>query len=142
MAIDVAGLFSFGLEMVAISVRLGFEIKARSKRVEDIEGSWAYSVVGITATDSQTMLESFHERNVSGVLMKTTQKLSSLTELEHSRISTSLCGGHFPLLGKRDLDLVSFFFGCCTFYFSPIVSSEPGHALICYCIKRSHLQLC
>ena len=70
MAIDAAGLFRYGLEMVAISVRLGFEIKARSKRVEDTEGSWAYSIVGATAADSQPILDSFHERNVGNPLIR------------------------------------------------------------------------
>ncbi len=64
VATDVAGLFKYGLEMVAISLRLAYEVNMRSKRVEDIQESWAYSVVGATAADTQAILDSFHERNV------------------------------------------------------------------------------
>lgn len=63
-ATDVAGLLKYGLEMVAISVRLGHEISARSKRVEENPGCWAYSIVGATAASSQAFLDTFHESNV------------------------------------------------------------------------------
>ena len=65
VATDVTKLIRYGLEMVAISVRLGNEIQTRSKRVEEKPGCWAYSVVGMTATSSQALLDSFHENNVS-----------------------------------------------------------------------------
>ena len=64
VATDVAGLLKYGLEMVAVSVRLGYAISARSKRVEENPGCWAYSIVGATATSSQAFLDTFHESNV------------------------------------------------------------------------------
>lgn len=64
MSSSVADLFRYGLEMIAMSVRLGHELVARSLKVDETAGSWAYSIIGVTATEVEATLNSFHQAQV------------------------------------------------------------------------------
>ena len=64
LAKTTTDLHNIGLEIVAISVRLGNAIAARSKLVEATPGTWAYTIVGATAHQTQTILDKFHAEQV------------------------------------------------------------------------------
>ena len=64
VAKDINELLKFGLEIIAISVRLAQEITLRSMRIETTSASWAYSIVGATVEESQAVLEKFHQNQV------------------------------------------------------------------------------
>lgn len=64
IANNTGDLHQYGLEMVAISVRLGHGLWARSKKIEAFPGTWASSCVGATAEDIQPILDRFHEELV------------------------------------------------------------------------------
>ncbi|CAD6567566.1 MAG: hypothetical protein ASARMPREDX12_000532 [Alectoria sarmentosa] len=54
-------LLKFGLEILAISVRLTEGIRSRSQKIEAIPGTWAYTVVGAGTEDSKAILDDFHQ---------------------------------------------------------------------------------
>ena len=54
----------FGLEIVAISIRLMEGLRNRSHQIETAPGTWAYTVVGAGAEDSKAILEDFHQAQV------------------------------------------------------------------------------
>lgn len=58
-------LLKFGIEIIAIAVRFGAELTARSKKIEEAPGSWAYTIVGVTAEESQAIIDGFHQNQVS-----------------------------------------------------------------------------
>ena len=76
MSSNITELLKYGLEIVAMSVRLGDEIVSRSQRVDDTPGSWAYSLIGTTAAEAESILTSFHEIHVR-------QFLNVLCNLDH-----------------------------------------------------------
>ena len=57
-------LLKFGLEILAISVRLTEGIRSRSQKIEAIPGTWAYTVVGAGTEDSKAVLDDFHQTQV------------------------------------------------------------------------------
>ena len=61
---NVEDVHKFGLEMVAISVRLMESIRNRSQQIEAVPGTWAYTVVGAGAEDSKAVLDDFHQAQV------------------------------------------------------------------------------
>lgn len=61
---SISDFFKLGLEIVAMSVRLGYELWARSRMVDETSGSWAYSIVGATAPEVEATLKSFHDAQV------------------------------------------------------------------------------
>lgn len=64
VANDISELLKFGLEIIATSVRLAHEITLRSMHIEEAPGSWAYTIVGVTAEESQAVLHRFHQTQV------------------------------------------------------------------------------
>lgn len=64
VAKDTSELLKYGLEIVAIAFRLAHDITLRSKRIEEAPGSWAYSIVGATAEESQAILDDFNSAQV------------------------------------------------------------------------------
>ena len=54
----------FGLEMVAISIRLMEGLRSRSQQIEATPGTWAYTVVGAGAEDSKAVLDDFEHAQV------------------------------------------------------------------------------
>lgn len=61
---NVEDVHKFGLEMVAISIRLMESIRNRSQQIEAVPGTWAYTVVGAGAEDSKAVLDDFHQAQV------------------------------------------------------------------------------
>ena len=61
---NVTDLFTYGLEMVAMSIRMAHELSVRSEMVDETPGSWAYSLVGATASEIEQTLKSFHKAQV------------------------------------------------------------------------------
>ena len=57
-------LHAFGLEIVAISIRLMEAICNRSRQIEAVPGTWAYTVVGAGTEDSKAVLDEFHRAQV------------------------------------------------------------------------------
>lgn len=53
-------LHRFGLEIVAISIRLMEAICNRSRQIEAVPRSWGYTVVGAGSEDSKAVLDDFH----------------------------------------------------------------------------------
>ena len=64
LAKTTTDLHKIGLEIIAISVRLGNGIAARSRLIEATPGTWAYSIVGATAQQTQPILDKFHAEKV------------------------------------------------------------------------------
>ena len=64
-------LMKFGLEIVAIAVRLADGFTTRSKRIEGAPGSWAYTIVGVAADEAQAVIDGFHQNQVSYCLITT-----------------------------------------------------------------------
>ena len=64
MAKDTSELRRFGLEIIAIAMRLAQEITLRSRLIEEGPASWAYTVVGATVEESQAVLNRFHQDQV------------------------------------------------------------------------------
>ena len=61
---DTGDLIQYGLEIVAVALRLAHELKMRAKRIENAPGCWAFTMVGITAEQLQEILERFHKAKV------------------------------------------------------------------------------
>ena len=61
---NTGDLHKFGLEIVAISVRLMEALRSRSQQIEAAPGTWAYTVVGAGAEDSKAVLDDFHQAQV------------------------------------------------------------------------------
>ena len=61
---NIEDLHTFGLEIVAISIRLMEEIRSRSQKIEAVPGTWAYTVVGAGTEDSKAVLDKFHRDQV------------------------------------------------------------------------------
>ena len=55
---------NFGLEIVAISIRLMEGIRSRSQQIEALPGTWAFTVVGAGSDDSKAVLDDFHQAQV------------------------------------------------------------------------------
>ena len=64
MSRNTGDLHRFGLEIVAISVRLMEALRSRSQQIEAAPGTWAYTVVGAGAEDSKAVLDDFHQAQV------------------------------------------------------------------------------
>ena len=64
VAKDTSGLLKFGLEIIAVAVRLAQGITTRSRLIEETLGAWAYTIVGASADDSQAALDKFHQAQV------------------------------------------------------------------------------
>ncbi len=60
-------LHKFGLEIVAISIRLMEEIRSRSQQIEAVPGTWAYTVVGAGTEDTKGFLHDFHQAQVCNI---------------------------------------------------------------------------
>lgn len=58
-------LHKFGLEIVAISIRLMEGLRSRSQQIETTPGTWAFTVVGAGSEDSKAVLDDFHQAQVS-----------------------------------------------------------------------------
>ena len=95
MASNITDLLKYGLEMVAMSVRLGHEIVARSQSVDSGPGSWAYSIIGVNATEMESLLTSFHEVQVS------------LFPLKRCRISRTKISQKIPLYKRAYVAVTS-----------------------------------
>ena len=54
----------FGLEIIAICIRLMEGVRSRSQKIEAAPGAWAYTVVGAGAEDSKAVLDNFHQAQV------------------------------------------------------------------------------
>lgn len=61
---NIEDLHNFGLEIVAISIRLMEGLRSRSQQIESLPGTWAYTVVGAGTDDSKTVLDDFHQTQV------------------------------------------------------------------------------
>lgn len=57
-------LHKFGLEVVAISIRMMEGIRSRSQQIEANPGPWAYTIVGSGTEDSKAALDVFHQSQV------------------------------------------------------------------------------
>lgn len=62
-------LLKFGIEIVAIAVRLAAGITSRSKKIEEAPGCWAYTVVGATRKETQAIIDGFHQYQVFHVIL-------------------------------------------------------------------------
>lgn len=57
-------LHKFGLEVVAISIRMMEGIRGRSQQIEVNPGPWGHTVVGSGPEDSKAALDLFHQAQV------------------------------------------------------------------------------
>ncbi|KAJ0418711.1 hypothetical protein BJY00DRAFT_175444 [Aspergillus carlsbadensis] len=57
---NIADLISISVETIAICFRLALELYRRTRRIEGLPGHWAYTVLGVSAQDMDTILEDFH----------------------------------------------------------------------------------
>lgn len=57
---DTTELFSLGLEMLAMTVRLAAETTRRSKRVEETPGCWGFLVTALPAEEQQEIINKFN----------------------------------------------------------------------------------
>ena len=62
---DTTELFSLGLEMLAMTVRLAAETTRRSKRVEETPGCWGFLVTALPAEEQQEIINKFNRDEVS-----------------------------------------------------------------------------
>lgn len=72
MASNITDLVKYGLDVAAMSVRMGHELVVRSQRVDNTPGSWAYSIVGATAAEVEVLLTSFCQVQVRLLSRRTT----------------------------------------------------------------------
>lgn len=89
VAKDLNELLKYGLEIIAVAVRLAQEITLRSTRIEKTPASWAYTIVGATVEDSQAVLERFHQTQVR--VYSTMNERLKLTGLESPGPQARLC---------------------------------------------------
>ncbi|KAL6718616.1 hypothetical protein ACLMJK_002850 [Lecanora helva] len=61
MSSSLTDLLNYGREVVAMSVRMGYEITTRSRNADNTPGSWAYSIIGVTASEIESALASFYK---------------------------------------------------------------------------------
>ena len=61
---NIEDVHRFGLEIVAISIRLMEGLRSRSQQIEAAPGTWAYTVVGAGAEDSKAVLDDFEQAQV------------------------------------------------------------------------------
>ena len=57
-------LHTFGLGVLAISIRLMDGLRSRAQKIEAIPGPWAYTVVGAGTEDSKAVLDEFYQVQV------------------------------------------------------------------------------
>ncbi len=62
---NIEDVHSYGLEIVAISIRLMEGLRSRSQQIEAAPGTWAFTVVGAGAEDSKAVLDDFHQAQVN-----------------------------------------------------------------------------
>lgn len=61
---NIEDVHKFGLEIVAISIRLMEGLRSRSQQIEAAPGTWAFTVVGAGAEDSKAVLDDFEQAQV------------------------------------------------------------------------------
>jgi hypothetical protein len=61
---NISDLISISVETIAICFRLALELYRRTRRIEDVPGHWAYTVLGVSAQELDTILEDFHRSKV------------------------------------------------------------------------------
>lgn len=61
---DTSELLTIGVEIVAITIRMSFDIYRRMKLVEGSGGLWASTLVGADVGKTQQILKDFHETQV------------------------------------------------------------------------------
>ena len=66
---NIEDLHKFGLEIVAISIRLMEGLRSRSQQIEANPGTWAYTVVGAGSEDSKAVLDDFHQAKVCNTII-------------------------------------------------------------------------
>ncbi|KAL3458866.1 hypothetical protein BJX64DRAFT_291773 [Aspergillus heterothallicus] len=57
---NISDLISISVETVAICFRLALELYRRTRRIEDVPGHWAYTVLGVPAREMDIILDEFH----------------------------------------------------------------------------------
>lgn len=98
MSKTVVDLFGYGLEIIAVSVRLGHELRVRTKNVAGQTANFlTYGVKYVDYQHVRCVLESFHQRQVGllGGIQWLWLKLPG-----HSTPSTSLSRAHLKHRGK------------------------------------------
>jgi hypothetical protein len=61
---DTAELFGLAREIISITFRMAYEITRRMRLIEDSNGDWAMTLVGVTSEKAQPVLNRFHESQV------------------------------------------------------------------------------
>ena len=65
VARDTNELVRCGVEITAIAFRLACQLALRSQRIEETPGSWAYTLIGIDASQLGIILDTFHQEQVN-----------------------------------------------------------------------------
>lgn len=89
MSANLPDLFQYGLEIIAMSVRMGSEALARSQSVDRSSGSWAYTFIGSTAAEVQAALKSFHQVQVRPPVQRALPL--TLKVLGNTLVQTAIC---------------------------------------------------
>jgi hypothetical protein len=57
---NISELIVISLETIGVCFRLALEIYRRTRRIEDVPGHWAYTVLGVPVQEMNAILEDFH----------------------------------------------------------------------------------
>ena len=81
-------LHAIGLELVALSLRLEQSLLRRSRDVESLPGTWAYSIIGLSDIEIQNILTAFHAAEVgSAVQINASADLSRQSQVTNGHSS-------------------------------------------------------
>lgn len=57
-------LVEFGAQIVCVALRLAVEVHRRSQAIEKSSSNWSTAIRGVSPTDLENAINSFHERKV------------------------------------------------------------------------------